>query len=1001
MADIEKNAWLDQCSVELYPPHPQTVPFKKTLREIKGITDSETPATLQEEEDGKEIAVASDNTISFVNDTEVTMDYRVVMVNGIQATTGLTVYEKAIEKDASLDYTPTKAGYYGIMSRENGTEDAFAMDEGYEIRFIMPISSESPFRGYIPGFTIAEFPDYYKLRLSLTDDMNSDYEFQKYLFELLFSYVAGDDNGTLDVGVIEDEDEGGGSYAFQSVPNITNVRTRNTSSSVRTTIEYPQKVMCIEDTITYAETANEKSKDDIIQFQHKLMFLGDTVFVPKLAEQATPGKFLIFAIRRRTLGLGFETMTEMSTVWGVPVELSNETIDITALETKVGSWSAPGSKSIAEVLEDTGTGLIDKTTITHTSITQPGVRAKLEKVSSSDDDMAEILENKHLLEPLINDTDAASASYTLTLTPEDGVTGSITITVRKPGTDGNSYEMKDEIDFYYTGTVIELATMGLGRPLTGQDFLDWYNEGAENGAEALQEDMVVSYTGDMSLKLPMISMDIEFLGGVDGHTLQASAAEIDAVVGQYHKDKLDATAAPGASNDATEDYSVGSRWYDTVAKEWYICTDATTDNATWDIMTLSTADLGSAALATIVNDLTTGGATDALSAEAGKGLATRVTTAEGEIDTLQNETESILSETLPVYAAVKLTLAAEPDELDKVTIKGTQYRFRKDVLSETGVKATAVLTSTNTEVTDGDTVTIGTGANERIYRFKDTPAQAYDVKRDGTTADTTLGNLVKAVNASGVGDGSDYYTGTLAHPSVTAGEVAANAITFTALSYGVDGNAIAKSLSAAQLDWDGVGATFTGGIDAAVDFDVYTGGTTALAATNLFKAITDGGTAGVEYWGIDGPQADITAFNPDDGIVIIQATTAGVAGNLFSVAESLTNVGSVFQGNAAMLSGGMEGTGTINEVDTSSDYVAVNSDQIIIVTTSSGDDSDKLYIPPATGRQRKLVISNQTANSVILTNYGSDTINGTGDLTLTTYSSVVLLDYAEGKWALL
>lgn len=990
MADIEKNAWLDQCSVELHPPHPQTVPFKKTLREIKGLTDSETPATLQEEEDGKEISVASDNTISFVNDTEVTMDYRVVMVNGIQATTGLTVYEEAIEKDASLDYTPTKAGYYGIMSRENGTEDAFAMDEGYEIRFIMPTLTESPFRGYIPGFTIAEFPDYYKLRLSLTDDMNSDYEFQKYLFEILFSFVARDDNGTLDIGVIEDEDEGGGSYAFQSVPNITNVRIRNTSSSVRAIVEYPQKVMCIEDTITYDVAANEKSKDDIIQFQHKLMFLGDTVFIPKLAEQATPGKFLIFAIRRRTLGLGFETMTEMSTVWGVPVELSNETIDITALETAVGTYS--GEADIATDLAGA-----------KATLDTPLVAEKLAAVISREDTQYEILSNKILIDPIINDT---GTSASVTFSSED-TSDCYAILIKAFGTSGNSYYLtitesgvntEAAVSVEGTEIVITLSTdADEDSNMTFADLENLLNADSNFTSIAIVATVIPGHAGEYVKG----KTRTKFSGGALGTKYGGTSAELSNIISLYHKDKLDATAAPGASNDGTEGYSVGSRWYDTVAKEWYICTDATEGNATWDIMTLSAADLGSAALATIVNDLTTGGATDALSAEAGKGLATRVTTAEGEIDTLQDETESILSETLPVYAAVKLTLAAEPDELDKVTINGTQYRFRKDVLSETGVKATAILTSTNTEVTDGDTVTIGTGANERTYRFKDTPAQAYDVKRDGTTADTTLGNLVKAVNASGVGDGSDYYADTLAHPSVTAGEVADHAITFTAISYGVDGNAIAKSLSAAQLDWDGAGATFTGGVDAAVDFDVYTGGTAALAATNLFKAITDGGTEGVEYWGIDDPQADITAFNPDDGIVIIQATTAGVAGNLFSVAESLTNVDSIFQGSASFLSGGMEGTGTINEVDTSSDYVVVNSDQIIIVTTSSVDDSDALYIPPATGRQRKLVISNQTANSVILTNYGSDTINGTGDLTLTTYSSVVLLDYAEGKWALL
>lgn len=115
------------------------------------------------------------------------------------------------------------------------------------------------------------------------------------------------------------------------------------------------------------------------------------------------------------------------------------------------------------------------------------------------------------------------------------------------------------------------------------------------------------------------------------------------------------------------------------------------------------------------------------------------------------------------------------------------------------VQASTTLTSDATEVSDGDTVTIDTVT----YRFKNTPSQAYDVKRSGT-ADTTLGNLIKAINASGLGDGSDYYAGTLVHPSVTAGtSITSHHFTITARNFGTAGNSIATTKSAAHLSFTG------------------------------------------------------------------------------------------------------------------------------------------------------------------------------------------------------
>jgi hypothetical protein len=109
--------------------------------------------------------------------------------------------------------------------------------------------------------------------------------------------------------------------------------------------------------------------------------------------------------------------------------------------------------------------------------------------------------------------------------------------------------------------------------------------------------------------------------------------------------------------------------------------------------------------------------------------------------------------------------------------------------------ATGTLTSDTTEVSDGDTVTIGS----TVYRFKTTIAQINDVHRTGT-ADTTLGNLAKAINANGVA-GTDYFTGTVANTQVSSSTVSSHAITITALVETAAGNSIATTTTATHLSW--------------------------------------------------------------------------------------------------------------------------------------------------------------------------------------------------------
>jgi hypothetical protein len=49
-------------------------------------------------------------------------------------------------------------------------------------------------------------------------------------------------------------------------------------------------------------------------------------------------------------------------------------------------------------------------------------------------------------------------------------------------------------------------------------------------------------------------------------------------------DNLEASTAPGATNDVSDGYIVGSRWIDTTADLSYICVDNTESAAVWDLM---------------------------------------------------------------------------------------------------------------------------------------------------------------------------------------------------------------------------------------------------------------------------------------------------------------------------------------------------------------------------------------------------------------------------------
>lgn len=275
---------------------------------------------------------------------------------------------------------------------------------------------------------------------------------------------------------------------------------------------------------------------------------------------------------------------------------------------------------------------------------------------------------------------------------------------------------------------------------------------------------------------------------------------------------------------------------------------------------------------------------------------------EGETVTIGTTTYKFRLDALGagVAASKVLTLNSNPLEGDTFTIGATTYKIRRDALGA-GVAASAVLTNaTEAAPTDGDTVTVGT----RVYRFKDIPAQANDIAIG--TGTVSMLRLFKAMHLTGI-EGSDYFAGTAAIDiAATAIHTSAFVITITANAVGFAGNLFAKALSCAVLDWDGVGAFFTGGIDAQAANDVYVPASgTSAAIDNMIIAVTTGYSAGISG---TGTVANATALATKLSTTEMTATarSVGYAGNDIVVGETFDDAASIWTGGAILLSGGID-----------------------------------------------------------------------------------------------
>lgn len=142
-------------------------------------------------------------------------------------------------------------------------------------------------------------------------------------------------------------------------------------------------------------------------------------------------------------------------------------------------------------------------------------------------------------------------------------------------------------------------------------------------------------------------------------------------------------------------------------------------------------------------------------------------------------------------------------------IKGPAVNGHGSIASIRGLqtifaRATGLLTSNNTDVSNNDTVTIGT----KTYTFKTALTPTEGEVLIGGTADASLLNLIRAINHTGTPN-TDYKVA-VANPDVTAAAaVTAHTFLVTSRLDGTASNSIVTTEVAATLSWGGT--TLAGG----------------------------------------------------------------------------------------------------------------------------------------------------------------------------------------------
>lgn len=227
--------------------------------------------------------------------------------------------------------------------------------------------------------------------------------------------------------------------------------------------------------------------------------------------------------------------------------------------------------------------------------------------------------------------------------------------------------------------------------------------------------------------------------------------------------------------------------------------------------------------------------------------------------------------------------------------------------------ATNTLTSDATNVADAETVVIGA----ITYRFKDTMAQAYDVKI-GADAATSLANLKKAINGTGT-EGVEYFAGTVAHTLVIANAITATTLQVWSRTIGTGNNALGTTETSAHLSW--ADATLGGGTGASNPGVATTNATITIGARtytavlnlaetvgiaavadqilwvtseavfldNLKLAVNAGAGAGTSYSTGTTAHADVVASTNTNTVQTFFARAIGTTANALATSTTLAN----------------------------------------------------------------------------------------------------------------
>jgi len=78
------------------------------------------------------------------------------------------------------------------------------------------------------------------------------------------------------------------------------------------------------------------------------------------------------------------------------------------------------------------------------------------------------------------------------------------------------------------------------------------------------------------------------------------------LVSQEYKSNFTATSDPLTSNDSTQGYEIGSSWVNTTTKQMFFCTDATSGNATWKNVSLTSGKASTFDIINITSTITAG-----------------------------------------------------------------------------------------------------------------------------------------------------------------------------------------------------------------------------------------------------------------------------------------------------------------------------------------------------------------------------------------------------------